>query len=163
MCFGKHYNDIISYLPHSEEDLDILIDADRYTQDLHFCGRDVMLKQFIYKHGWDKFNFYDKLSKAQVIVFDYNDAKIEGREYLIKMIIGERQPIFEEDLAIDANDIMEAGITDDPEKAQKLLSLLPEVIHHKPQKNERKELLKLAKQFSKSKLRTALRGVDWHR
>lgn len=163
MCFGKYYNDIINNLPYEEEDLKLLIDADRYTQELHFCGKDVLLKQFIYKHGWDGFNFYDKLSKAQVIVFDYNDAKIEGREYLIKIIIGERQPIFEEDLAIDVNDIMEAGITDDPEKAQHLLSLLPDVIHQKPHKNERKELLKLTKQFSKSKIRTALRSVDWHR
>lgn len=163
MCFGKHYNDVINNLPYEEEDLKLLIDADRYTQDLHFCGKDTMLKQYIYKHGWDGFNFYDKLSKAQVIVFDYNESKIEGREYLIKMIIEERQPIFEEDLAIDVNDIMEAGITDDPERAQYLLSLLPAVIHQKPKKNERKELLKLARQFSKSKLRTALRGVDWQR
>lgn len=163
MCFGKHYNDIINNLPYEEDDLKLLIDADRYTQDLHFCGKDSMLKQFIYKHGWDGFNFYDKLSKAQVIVFDYNDAKIEGREYLIKMIIEERQPIFEDDLAIDVNDIMEAGITDDVERAQYLLSLLPDVIHQKPRKNERSELLKLAKQFNKSKVRTALRSVDWHR
>jgi len=163
MCFGKHYNDIINNLPYEEDDLKLLIDADRYTQDLHFAGNDTLLKQFIYKHGWDGFNFYDKLSKAQVIVFDYNDSKIEGREYLIKMIIGERHPIFEEDLAIDVNDIMEAGITGDLEKAQYLLSLMPEVIHKKPKKNERSELLKLAKQFSKSKMKVALRGVDWHR
>ena len=163
MCFGKRYNDIINNLPYEEEDLKLMIDADRYSQDLHFAGNDTLLKQFIYKHGWDGFNFYDKLTKAQVIVFDYNDAKIEGREYLIKMIIAERHPIFEEDLAIDVNDIIEAGITDDVQRAQYLLSLMPEVIHKKPKKNERNELLKLAKQFNKSKLKTALRGVDWHR
>ena len=163
MCFGKYYNNVIEYLPHDEEDLDMLINADKYTQDLHFAGKDVLLKQFIYKHGWDKFHFYDKLSKAQVIVFDFNDAKIEGREYLLKMIAYERQPIFEEDLAIDVNDIMEAGITDDAERAQYLLSLLPAVVHQKPQKNERKELLKLAKQYNKSKLKASLRGIDWHR
>ena len=163
MCFGKHYNDIIKYLPHEEEDLDVLIDADKYTQELHFAGKDTMLKQFIYKHGWDKFHFYDKLSKAQVIVFDYNDAKIEGREYLIKLIISEGQPIFEEDLAIDVNDIMEAGITDDPKRAEYLLSLLPAVVHQKASRNERKELLKLAKQYNRSKLRTNLRGVEWLR
>lgn len=163
MCFGKHYNDIINNLPYDEEELNMLIDADRYTQELHFCGNDTMLKQFIYKHGWDGFNFYDKLSKAQVIVFDYNDAKIEGREYLIKIIVGERQPIFVEDLAIDVNDIMEAGITDDAERAQYLLSLLPEVVHKKPLKNDRKELLALAKQFNKSKMKRTLRGVTWLR
>ncbi|MDO4745752.1 MAG: hypothetical protein Q4B18_04270 [Bacillota bacterium] len=163
MCFGKRYNDIISYLPHDEEDLDMLIDADRYTQDLHFAGNDVMLKKFIYKHGWDKFHFYDKLSKAQVIVFDYNDAKIEGREHILKMIAAERQPIFEEDLAIDVNDIMEAGITDDPARAEYILSLLPAVVHQKPKKNERKELLTLAKKYSKSKMKAGLRGVEWLR
>lgn len=163
MCFGKYYNDIVSYLPHEEEDMDMLIDADKYTQELHFAGKDTMLKQFVYKHGWDKFHFYDKLSKAQVIVFDYNDSKIEGREYLMKLIISERQPIFEEDLAIDINDIMEAGITGDPERAKYLLSLLPAVVHQKPQKNERKELLTLAKQYNKSKLRANLRSVEWLR
>ncbi len=163
MCFGKHYNTAIKYLPHDEEDMDMLIDADKFSQELHFAGKDVLLKQFIYKHGWDKFHFYDKLSKAQVIVFDYNDAKIEGREYLLKIIAAERQPIFEEDLAIDVNDIMEAGITDDAERAQYLLSLLPAVVHQKPLKNERKELLKLATQYNKSKLKANLRGIEWLR
>lgn len=163
MCFGKSYNDVIRNLPYDEEDLELLIDADRYTQDLHFAGNDVMIKQYIYKHGWDKYKFYDKLSKAQVIVFDYNDSKIEGREYILKMILTEKQPIFEEDLAIDVNDIMEAGITDDPERAAYLLSLLPAAVHQKPSKNKRKELLSLAKQYNKSKLKASLRGVSWLR
>lgn len=163
MCFGKHYNDVITYLPYDDEELDMLVDADRYTQDLHFAGNDVMLKQYLYKHGWDKFHFYDKLSKAQVIVFDYNDSKIEGREHLLKLIRNENQPIFEEDLAIDINDIMEAGITEDPERAAYLLSLLPAVVHQKPAKNERKELLSMVKQYNKSKLKTQLRGVNWLR
>ena len=163
MCFGRHYNSVINNLPYDEEDLDMLIDADRYSQELHFCGKIEMLKEFVYKHGWDKFNFYDKLSKAQIIVFDYNDAKIEGREHLMKMIIAERHPIFEEDLAIDVNDIMEAGITDDPERAQYLLSLLPTVVHKKPLKNNRKELLTLAKQYNRNKLRAGMRNIEWLR
>lgn len=163
MCFGKNYNDAITYLPHDEEDLELLVDADKRVQELHFAGKDTMIKEYLYKYGWDKYNFYDKLSKAQVIVFDYNDLKIEGREHLLKIILSEKQPIFEEDLAIDVNDIMEAGITDDPERAQYLLSLLPAVVHQKPKKNDRKELLNLAKQYNKSKLKTALRGVEWLR
>lgn len=163
MCFGKYYNDIIGNLPYDEEEMDMLIDADKYTQELYFAGKDVMLKEFLYKHGWDKFNFYDKLSKAQVIVFDYNPMKIEGREHLMKIIIAEKQPIFIEDLAIDVNDIMEAGITDDLQRAEYLLGLLPAVVHQKPAKNERKELLTLAKQYNKSKLRAGLRNVDWLR
>ena len=49
------------------------------------------------------------------------------------------------------------------EKAEYLLSLLPDVIHQKPAHNERKTLLSYAKKFSKSKLRAAFRDVKWLR
>lgn len=163
MCFDKHYNDIIRNLPYDEDELDLLINADKYTQDLHFAGKDVLLKQFIYKHGWDKFHFYDKLSKAQVIAFEYDPSKIEGREHIMQLIIGGRQPIFEEDLAIDADDIIEAGITDDRQRAEYLLSLLPAAVHQKPNKNVKKELLSLAKQYNGNKLKARFRGIDWLR
>lgn len=163
LCFDRKYKDASEYLPHDEEDREFLEDADTLLAKLHFATNDVNLKQFIYKTGWDKFYFLDKLSKAQVIVFDYNDSKIEAREHILKIVMNERQPIFEEDLVIDINDIMEAGITDDVERAEYLLSLLPAVVHQKPKKNDRKELLKLAKQYNRSKISASLRGVNWLR
>ena len=62
-----------------------------------------------------------------------------------------------------ADDIIEAGITDDQQRAEYLLSLLPDVIHQKPGNNERKALLSYAKKFNKSKFRVAFRDVKWLR
>ena len=58
---------------------------------------------------------------------------------------------------------MEAGITEDAERAAWLLSLLPDVVHRRPQDNDRKILLKCAKNFNRSRFRRAVRDVNWLR
>ena len=164
ICFDRHYKKAVSYLPHEEEDLDYLLDARKYLPKLHFAGNDVMLKRFIYKCGsWDKYNFMDKLAKAQIIVYDYSNQKAVGRDEVLKQILRERQPIFAEDLRVDADDIIEAGITDDPERADELWHMLPDVVHENPALNDREKLLKFAKKFHKSKFRATFREVKWLR
>lgn len=163
VCFDRHYESAWKHLPHDEHDTMYLEKAADDLAEMHFLGNDVSMKKFLYKCGWDRYRFLDKLAKAQAIVYDSSTQKIQGREYILKMILAERQPIFEEDLAIDADDIIEAGITDDPERAEYLLSLLPAVVHQTPKKNERKVLLGLAKRFNKSKLSATLRDVRWLR
>ena len=105
----------------------------------------------------------DKLAIAQAIIYDYNTLRIEGRGHLLEIILAEKQPIFIEDLAIDADDIIEAGITDDMENAEFLLSLLPELVHKKPANNDRKKLLGYAKKFNRNKFSRAFRNVTWLR
>lgn len=163
LCFGKQCKTAVEYLPHEEADRELLAEADVQLTNLHFLSTEEPLKKYLYHNGWDKYNFMDKLSKAQAKVYDLNTMRIEGRNYLLEVVLKEKQPIFIEDLAIDADDIIEAGITDDIERAEYLLSLLPDVIHQKPKYNERKALLNYAKKFNKSKLRVALRDVKWLR
>ena len=164
ICFDRHYKDAVTYLPHGELELEYLLDAKKLLPKLHFIGSDVQLKRFIYRCGdWDKYNFYDKLSKAQVIVYDYNNQRIVGRDAILKQVLEERQPIFAEDLYVDADDIIEAGITDDPERADELWHMLPDVVHENPGLNDRERLLKYAKKFHKSKFRATFRDVKWLR
>ncbi len=163
LCFDRHYQDACHYLPHDEKDAALLDDAASLVAEMHFLGNDVNLKKFLYKCGWEKYKFLDKMSKAYAIAYGASTQKIESREYILKMVLAEKQPIFEEDLAIDADDIIEAGITDDMERAEYLLSLMPAVVHQKPKKNERKTLLELAAKFNKSKLSVVLRDVNWLR
>lgn len=163
LCFDKYYREAVEHLPYEDRDREYLLEAETLVQKIHFLGTDVDVKRFLNQYGWDKYNFIDKLSKAQVIVFDLSTQRIEGRQQILKLILDERQPIFAEDLAIDADDIIEAGITDDMERAEYLLHLLPDVVHQTPKYNDRKELLKLAAKFNKSKLSAALRGVKWLR
>lgn len=163
MRFAKNYKDAIEYLPHQEQDLDYLLSAKNSIRSIHFINNDTELKRYIHRHGWDKYYYIDKLQKAEAIVFDANRHKIEARDFLLREVKNKRDPIFPEDLVIDANDIMEAGITEDAERAEWLLSLLPDVVHRRPQDNDRKILLKCAKNFNRSRFRRAVRDVNWLR
>ncbi len=163
LCFDKHYYKAIEYLPHEELDLEYLHDAKKELPKLYFCGDDKSLKKFICRHGWDKYNFFDKLAKAQVIVYGYSDHRVIGRDAILKEVLEQHQPIFVEDLKIDADDIIEAGITNDRDRAEELLWMLTDIVHSKMQNNDRDILLKYAKKFNKNKFSAALRDVSWLR
>lgn len=164
ICFDRHYAKAVQYLPHEEQDLEYLLDAKKYLPKMYFSADSTSLKRFIYKCGsWDKYNFMDKLAKAQIIVYGYNNQRAVGRDAVLKEVLEQRQPIFAEDLRIDADDIIEAGITDDPERADQLWHMLPDVVHENPALNDRDKLLGFAKKFHKSKFRAAFRDVKWLR
>ena len=163
LVFDKNYDKALHYLPQDEESLDYLEEAKRLCPKLHFCKNDEALKNFISKFGWKKYNFYDKLLKAQNIVFELDNQQQVARDAIIKLILHQHQPIFVEDLVIDADDIIEAGITDNPERAEYLLELLLTPVHRDMGNNERDTLLKFARGFNKSRLRRTFRDVTWLR
>ena len=164
ICFDRHYTKAVQYLPHEELDMEYLLDAKKLLPKQHFIGDETGLKKFIYRCGsWDKYNFLDKLSKAQVIVYDYSNQRIIGRDAILKLVLEQRQPIFVEDLRVKKQDILNAGITDDPERAEELLKMLPDVVHSNVALNEKEKLLEYARKFNKSKLRAMFRDVKWFR
>ena len=163
LVFDKNYDKALHYLPQDEESLDYLEEAKRLCPKLHFCKNDEALKNFISKFGWKKYNFYDKLLKAQNIVFELDNQQQVARDAIIKLILHQHQPIFVEDLVIDADDIIEAGITDNPVRAEYLLELLLTPVHRDMGNNERDTLLKFARGFNKSRLRRTFRDVTWLR
>ena len=112
---------------------------------------------------WDRYQYLANLEKAQRIVFEYHsDTKIQSKMYMIDEFKRKGEAVFAEDLAIDANDLIEAGICT-PDNAGKMLSMLVETIHVKPNMNNYKELLQLAKKYKKSKFAAMTRGVKWLR
>ena len=163
LVFDKNYKKALNYLPQEEDSLDFLEDAKRLCPKLHFCRNDEALKDFICQFGWKKYNFYDKLLKAQNIVFELDNQQQVARDAIIKLILEQHQPIFKEDMVIDADDIIEAGITDDPERADYLLDLLLTPVHRDMSNNERDKLLKFARAFNKSRIRRTFRDVTWLR
>lgn len=163
LVFDKNYEKVLNFLPQEEDTLDYLVEAKRLCPKLYFCRNDEMLKNFISRYGWDKFHFYDRLLKAQNIVFELDSQQHYARDQIMKLIIGEKQPIFLEDLVIDADDIIEAGITDDRDRAEYLLELLLTPVHKDRFNNDRDKLLKFAIGFNKSKIRRTFRNVNWVR
>ena len=163
MVFDKNYAKALAFLPHDEESMDFLEEAKRLCPKLYFCKNEELLKNFISQFGWDKYHYYDRLLKAQNIVYELENQQQYARDEILKVIIREKQPIFVEDLVIDADDIIEAGITDDRERAEYLLELLLTPVHKNRWNNDRDKLLKFAKGFHKSKIRRTFRNVDWLR
>ena len=129
--------------------------------DINFLNTDMEFKKFLFKYGNERYNYLHNLSKAMRIVYDQPSLKIESRNYMMKKIISGNEPVFVEDLVIDANDIMEAGITDSAEKAAELLEQIAALVHKNPANNHRDVLLKYAKKYSKNKLAAKTRYVKW--
>lgn len=129
----------------------------------HYAQMPQVYKKFIYEHApMQRSEYLLNLQKAILIVFDYSiDTKIKSKMYMLGEFEQKGEPIFVEDLAIDANDLMEAGILDDPEECDKMLHMLIERLHIEPAKNTRKELFKLANTYKKNKLKAYLRGISW--
>lgn len=140
-----------------------LIDAINDMPKLYFAATPPVLKKFIYERGWERYEYLASLEKAQRIIFDYfSETKIRSKIYMIEQIKLNGEAIFPEDLKIDANDLVSANICK-RENAEKILKMLTEEVHTHPKKNNREQLLKLAKVYSKNKLAAALRGIHWSR
>ncbi len=120
-------------------------------------------KKYLFEHGMERYNYLHNLSKAMRVVYDQPSLKIESRNFLMKQIQTNKEPVFVEDLVIDANDIMEAGIADTAEKAEELLNQVVAVVHKNPKNNQRDLLLKTAKKYSRNKLAAKTRNVRWIR
>ncbi len=138
-----------------------LEDAMTEVIKVNFLNDDEQFKRYLFEHGLERYEYIHNLSKAQRIVYDHPPLKIEARNYRMKTIMSRNEPVFVEDLVIDANDIIEAGITDSPEKAEELLDLIIAVVHKNPKNNERDILLKTAKKFSRNKFAAKTRYVRW--
>lgn len=163
LCFEKKGPEAIAVLEYNEKDRQHLMDAMTEMTKIFFIQDKAELKKYIYKVGMERYNYVHNLAKAQRIVYPAGNVKVENRHYMMEEIIAGKEPIFVEDLAINAQDILDEGITDSEERAVYLLELLPAVVHQKPQENKKKELLKYARRFNRSKIHAALRGVKWLR
>ncbi len=129
----------------------------------HFAQQPQIYKKFMYEHApMERSDYLLNLQKALLIIFDYSiETKIKSKMYMLSEMDKFSEPIFIEDLAIDANDLMEAGILDTPEECDKMLHMLIERLHIEPKKNTRNELFKLAKVYKKNKLKAYFRGISW--
>ncbi len=153
----------IEKLCFDEETHQHLVDAVYDMPKLYFTARPQDLKRFIFERGMQRYEYLLSMEKAQRIAFGYDsETKIRSKIYMLDEIKRNHEVIFVEDLAIDANDLIEAGICDDT-NVQKMLVMLTESTHIKPKQNTREELLKLAKKYKRNKLAAWSRGVTWLR
>ncbi|MDX9887936.1 MAG: CCA tRNA nucleotidyltransferase [Anaerovoracaceae bacterium] len=157
---GKRALKAIEILPHTAKDIQHFNDQIKYMHKIYFIRTKIEFKQFVAKIGLERYQYLQNLAKAQRIVYDLPEEKVLSRDYLLTVIRNEKEPLFVEDLAINGDDLIAAGF-EEGEGIGQMLYMLLDAVHLKPQRNEKKELLKLAKVYKKSWLRRTSRNVTW--
>lgn len=153
----------IEQLDYDEKRKTHLIDGVKEIISCNFLHDEKTFKKYLCRFGRERYEYIHNLAKAVRIVYDQPATKVESRNYFLKKVLGSGEPVFVEDLVIDANDIMAAGITDNPEKAEELLGQIVAKVHDDPKNNNREYLLKTAKKFSKNIFLVKTRYVKWSR
>jgi tRNA nucleotidyltransferase/poly(A) polymerase len=131
--------------------------AQNLLMDLYFAADKYSLKRFIYINGEDVYEFLSGICKQQREVYETPGFRIESRYYLLDDIKKSKEPIFLEDLAIDGNDLLDAGIVEG-EKIGEMLSMLLDTVHRFPGLNTKAKLLKKAKAL-KNPIRARFRNI----
>lgn len=153
----------IERLHFDEETHQHLVDAVYDMAKLYFTAQPQDLKKFIFERSMDRYEYLLNIEKAQRLALGYDsETKIRSKIYMLGEIKKNGEAIFVEDLAVDANDLIEAGICT-RENAEKMLVMLAESTHVRPKQNTREELLKLAKKYKRNKISAWGRGVSWLR
>ena len=153
----------IEYMNYDADTHQHLVWAMKEIVTITFLANAVELKRYIFENGYEKYEYLHNLAKAQRIIYDQPLTKITARNEIMKEIRNMNEPVFLEDLVIDEQDIMDEGITDDPEQAHHLLTLVIAKVHQDPRNNKAEYLLKMAKTYSKNKWKARSRYVKWLR
>ena len=144
----------------AEDVIHIITKSLKHIEDFTLIKQGQQLKQFVYKHGIEVYNYIVSFSEELVVALDLPEYKHKSKQFIMEEIRRRREPIFIEDLVIDENDLLQQGIMN-PEEAKEMLHLLVEHTHIKPFDNKREVLLRLAVKFYKNPVRRAFRKVNW--
>lgn len=161
ICFEKDRGiSAAKQLLFDNETIQHIADAVLLLEPMHFIATAYEYKRFMASCGRERYEYLEGLAKAQRIVYDHSEVKIMNRHHLMKQITGAGEAIFVEDLEISEEDLVSSGIVA-PEKAADLMVMLLDAVHINPRQNTKQTLLKLAKSYSRNKLKAAFRGVKW--
>ncbi len=160
-CFEKkHIHKVLEFLEYDEEEKSIYSTVNDELEEIAFIANKLELKKFIYQNGYEYYEFLHALSKQQRKAFDLHEYRILSRIALLEEIQLYKEVVFEEDLAITAQELIDSGIVEAHE-GEKMLGMLVDVTHKVPRMNTKEKLLKQARLFKKFPLVASFRKVKW--
>lgn len=161
LCFEKKRAiESIQRLKFDAEMEEKLILAQKLIPELYFVVQPFGFKKFLAKYGLEIYEFAENVTKQQRKVYDHPENRILSRYYMLQEFQKVKMPVFVEDLVIKLEDLKEIGIAEEGE-AKEMLKMLLDMVHAYPRKNEKKILLKKAKEFKKNPIKRMLRGIHW--
>ena len=147
-CFEpKKGEKAIKHMAFTEEEETHILDGIHMLDKMYFLTNKYDFKRFLVKHGMERYEFLQNLSKAQRIVYDLPVNRVESRDYLLNNIYEWNEPIFEEDMAIDRDVLRELGGKE--EDLDKIMRGLLDLVHIKPQFNNRQDLRDYGEKYCK--------------
>lgn len=131
------------------------------TQELYFVVRPAEFKKFLYRNGWEHYEYWNNLVKQQRKVYDQPENRIMSRYYMLQEFEAYKMAVYMEDLAVSAADLRGLGIGE--EKIHIILEKLLYMVHHKPRLNTKEKLLSEAKRYSRNPFIKYLRDIHFMR
>lgn len=127
--------------------------AHQHLSDLYYLHKPTDLKDYLYKYGLKMYNFVDNISKIQARVYGLKTDGIGRRHMILQKIALENEPVFLEDLSMNAETLMKEGLAKDQQEADSLLDLLVYIVHRHPDYNEPHLLLSQVYRLNKNPLK----------
>lgn len=156
----KHAIEAVSYYDFDDAFRKMLTDTIENIDALRLTNSKVQLKKLISEVGWESFEYMHGIDKAEHIVYNNPSFKLEAQVLMLKDIKN-GEPVLVEDLAIDAKDIIAAGIATEEETAERLLRAVLSDVHKDPSVNRKEILLRLVAKYRRNKLFTLGRYINW--
>ncbi|MBK5253744.1 MAG: hypothetical protein JJE03_04730 [Peptostreptococcaceae bacterium] len=150
------------------ESLDIKEDKELYIKTLEILEEFTIinekptLKKFILTNGMKQYEYLFALSGNFIKAYEFPKYRYLSKKYLLDEIRVQKEPIFPEDLDITREDLIESGLADE-DSVDELMMMLAEHLINKPFKNNKEELLKIAKKMNDNKIFKYFRRVNWIR
>ncbi len=133
----------IEWLGFSNEMKKLLRYAVSLSDELDRISDKAELKRFINRIGREYYQYLRDLSEQRLRVYNLGCEAFCDREELYREILACKEPVFLEDLAVNGDDLLRAGIKKGAEVGA-VLKFLLEAVHRAPEKNKRDLLLKIA-------------------
>lgn len=156
----KHAVEVVEYYDFDDVFRKVLLDTIKNIDTLRLTNSKVKLKKLIAEVGWASFEYMHDVDKAEHIVYNNPSFKLEAQVLMLKDIKN-GEPVLVEDLAIDAKDIIAAGIAAEEETAERLLRAVLSDVHKDPSVNRKEILLRLVAKYRRNKLFTLGRYINW--
>lgn len=158
-CFeNKRGEQAIEFLGFDNKTKEMLLDAVYLQDKIFFIMNEIELKDFLAKYGRERYDYLHNLAKASCLIYDRSNMKIQSRNLMMEKIESRNDPIYIEDLAVSGQDLIDEGIAKG-RKVGEILMMLTDVVHRKPYKNTREDLLDHARRFSRNKFAAITRNI----
>lgn len=153
----------LNHLIYSKEQGTKIVQAIKFVDKLYFLNTKMELKKFIKKHGYDNYIFIDKIARQEKKIYDRRDTKVESRHYMLQEAEIYKEPLSVDQLALDADKLIQEGIVKNSEQAEEMLDMLLDTTFIKPRLNTEENLIKKAKQLKRNPIAKHTRKVWWRR